>query len=56
MYMYMYTLQVGAVDGVVETDSDVHTQELAAKISENAQLHIRVRTLTHTHVQCIMDT
>jgi protein phosphatase 1 regulatory subunit 21 len=38
--------KVGAVDGVVETDSDVHTQELAAKISENAQLHIRIAELT----------
>ena len=34
------------MDGVVGTVSgDVQTQELAAKISENAQLHLTVSTL-----------
>ena len=35
-------MQVGAVDGVIGTDSDVQSEELAAKIAENAQLHIQV--------------
>lgn len=33
------------MDGMVTAVSDVQSQELAAKISENAQLHLMVRIL-----------
>lgn len=39
------------MDGMVTAVSDVQSQELAAKISENAELHLMVRIpLTYIHV------
>lgn len=51
MCMYIHVLcplQGGGVDGMVTPVTDVQSQELAGKISENAQLHLTVRT-------CITD-
>ena len=53
----MFSCQAASgVDGVtVTTSSDVQTQELAAKIAENAQLHLRVRAILFIHCSILVQ-